>query len=306
MHRHHVAHSFIAAPWRESPFMKIAILGALGFLGKNLAQSLIEQGHDVTGFVLKLPKTTGTKIKYESVSGLLDPKYRTQDEFDVCINLAARRSTRSIPLSSEEVRKFTFSIPQEFITRTASPQTLVLNASTYIQNFQGVVGQTVDSYGAAKQELSEFLRTRSENEFFRTLDLFLFTIYGPGDQPSHLVPSLLYAAKTGLPMELSAGYQLMNLTYIEDVVANFSRALIFSSDKHYEKRFLWGQEYLTVRNLVSIIEETIGREIKCKWGVREYAGHEMMDAWSVPMDQFPGFSIEIPLIEGIKKIWAID
>lgn len=246
--------------------MKIAILGALGFLGKNLSQHLATQGHDVTGFVLDLPKVEVGGIKYVPVSQLLNSTYDGQDTFDVTINLAARRSTRGTPFSNEEVREFTLNIPQEFIRKTASPQTLVINASTYIQNFQGVVGQTVDSYGAAKQELSEFLSEKSGVGTFRTLDLFLFTIYGPGDRRSHLVPSLFEVAKSGAAIDLSPGHQFMNLIYIEDIVLNISKALIFNNDRYYEKHYLWELEYFSVRELVSIIEETIKRKINCNWG----------------------------------------
>lgn len=50
--------------------MRIAILGALGFLGKNLAKHLSTQGHEVTGFVLDLPKDKAGVITYAPVSQL--------------------------------------------------------------------------------------------------------------------------------------------------------------------------------------------------------------------------------------------
>lgn len=283
--------------------MKIAILGARGFLGKNLVRHLVAQGNEVTGFVLELPNVNTDGITYETVNQLLNSKQDELKAFDVTINLAARRSTNNTPYSVEDVREFTLNIPKEFILRTASPRTLVINASTYIQNFQGVVGQTVDSYGAAKQALSEFLNSQSRIDSFRTLDLFLFTIYGPGDRENHLVPSLLKAAEFGAAIDLSPGHQFMNLLYVEDAISNISLALDFQSDKYYEKHYMWAPEYFSVRELVSVIEEITKRKIDSNWGGRNYAGHEMMEPWLMPMSQLPNFKVKVPLIDGISRMW---
>ena len=283
--------------------MRIGILGASGFLGGALSRFLADKGHDVVGFVFNPSLTREDGISYLSVANLISRSAPDELNFDVVINVAARRSTRSAPLSDEEVRHFTFEIPKDVIKATASEKTLVINASTYIQNFEGESGRTVDSYGAAKEELSSFLQSNSELKSFRTLDLFLFTIFGPGDRPTHLVPSLLQAAKTGEPISLSPGHQLMNLIYVDDVVRNLSNALNFTSHDKYQKHYLWGDSYFSVRELVSTIEKTIQSPIKCEWSSRDYAGHEMHKVWPIPMTQLPNFEERIDLEEGIRMLW---
>lgn len=284
--------------------MKIAILGALGFLGKNLTQSLVSQGHHVTGFVLNPPTAQPTGFEYSPLSTLYNVPLTERIAFDVVINLAARRSTRNTPLSDAEVREFTFDIPKDFILRASGPETLILNASTYIQNFGGIEGQTVDSYGSAKQELSEYLQEISTDQKFRVLDLFLFTIFGQGDRPNHLVPSLLSAAKKGDEISLSPGHQLMNLIYIDDVVRNFSKTLSITDEFSYRKHYMWREDYFSVRELVSSIESIANTSINCVWGGRQYAGHEMFEPWSIPMTQFPGFEEHVTLEEGLQKLWS--
>ena len=283
--------------------MKVAILGANGFLGKSLAHKLVTQGHEVTGFVLEVPKENISGINFVKVNQLFDSKHNRTERFDVAINLAARRSTTSTPYSEEEVREFTLDIPKQFILKTATPGTLVINASTYIQNFQGVVGKTVDTYGAAKQELSQFLNDVSGINTFQTLDLYLFTIYGPGDRKSHLLPTLLGAAQNGTPVDLSPGNQIINLLYIDDAVSNISHALGFRSEKSYEKHYLWDSEYLSVRKLVAVIEEITSEKILANWGGRNYVGHEMMEPWFIPMKQLPGFEVKVSLRNGIHQMW---
>lgn len=283
--------------------MRIAVLGATGFVGRNLAQDLVSRGHQITGYVVRPPLIQASGILYKSISNFDDPKFLRGSDFDVVINLAARRSTRNSPLSEVEVRKFTFEIPKQFILSTAGTGTLVINASTYIQNFEGVVGQSVDSYGAAKQELSEFLDEVSGELNFHTLDLFFFTLYGEGDRSSHLVPLLLDAAKEGKEISLTSGLQLMNLVHIDDAVRSISNCLTVERNFSYRKYHVWEESYFSVRDLVSTIEAVTGVPLNCLWGAREYAGHEMMETWPIPMAKLPGFEAKISLEEGIRKLW---
>ena len=286
--------------------MKIAILGALGFLGRNLAQSLAIQGHEVTGFVLNAPTVQPNGFACVPITSLNERNSSTSDRYDVVINLAARRSTKSNPLTDSKVREFTLDIPKDFILRASGRGTVILNASTYIQNFEGQDGKTVDSYGAAKQQLSQFLAKESETHGFRTLDLYLFTIYGHGDRETHLVPSLISAAKKGQGISLSPGNQLMNLIYIDDIVKNFSTMLTTRDEFSYRRHFMWSEEYFSVRHLVETIEKIANTKIDCLWGERPYAGHEMFEPWHIPMTQAPGFKARVNLEEGLSELWSLQ
>ena len=286
--------------------MKIAILGALGFLGRNLAHSLAIQGHEVTGYVLHAPAIKPSGYSCVPISSLSEGKIAASRRYDVVINLAARRSTKSNPLTDSKVREFTLDIPKDFILRASDRGTLILNTSTYIQNFEGQDGKTVDSYGAAKQQLSQFLAQKSETHGFRTLDLYLFTIYGQGDRHTHLVPSLISAAKKSEGISLSPGNQLMNLIYIDDVVRNFSRLLTTRDEFFYRRHFMWSEEYISVRHLVETIEKIADVKLDCLWGERPYAGHEMFEPWPIPMTQAPGFEARVNLEQGLRELWSLQ
>ena len=283
--------------------MKIAILGAHGFLGQELCAALMAQGHEITGYVLNPKKEKMVKLEYKSAIELINGSLFNVLPFDVTINLAARRSTRNQFFSDKEVNDFTYEIPKQFILRTSNPDTLVINASTYIQNFRGYLGLTVDSYGASKQKLSLFLERESNLGRFKTKDLFFFTLYGIGDRPSHLVPLLINAAKSGDNIVLSPGHQLLNLLYVKDAVQNILNCISQTSNATYCKNFVWSGEYFSVRDLVSRIQLITDHKINAIWGGREYVGHEMMKPWPIPMLQLPGFIAPTDLEQGIKLIW---
>jgi len=282
--------------------MKISILGAGGFLGQNLARRLVTDGHQVVGYVLN-PSRIDFGFECQSVSSLLKSSSILAPNFDITINLAARRSTKSAPISDDQVDEFTYQIPKEFLLRTTLENTKVINMSTYIQNFAGESGRTVDSYGAAKEKLSKFLESQSKLSKFKVRDLFFFTLYGIGDRPNHLVPLLLNAASSGDKIELSPGHQLMNLLYVDDAVQNIVDCISSESPLSYSKNYVWTENYFTVKQLVSTIESTIGEKINCDWGSRGYAGHEMMNPWPIPMQQLTNFVAPTALEDGISKIW---
>ena len=57
----------------------------------------------------------------------------------------------------------------------------------------------------------------------RGLTARLFTVYGPGEHPGRLLPSLLDAARDGKDLDLSSGKQERDFTYVEDAAEGLLR-----------------------------------------------------------------------------------
>lgn len=51
----------------------------------------------------------------------------------------------------------------------------------------------------------------------------LFTVYGPGEHPSRLLPSLLQAARTGEPVPMTGGRQRRDFTHVDEVAEGLLR-----------------------------------------------------------------------------------
>ena len=51
----------------------------------------------------------------------------------------------------------------------------------------------------------------------------LFTVYGPGEHPNRLLPSLLRAARTGEALPMTGGKQQRDFTYVEEVAEGLLR-----------------------------------------------------------------------------------
>ncbi len=78
-------------------------------------------------------------------------------------------------------------------------------------------------YGRTKLAGTGFL-TRCSHAFgIKGVTARLFTVYGPGEHPGRLLPSLIHAARTGEPLPMTTGEQQRDFTYVEDVAEGLLR-----------------------------------------------------------------------------------
>jgi nucleoside-diphosphate-sugar epimerase len=279
--------------------MRILVIGGFGFLGRRVIERLVQLEYEVSAAVRSYSNEFIENCKYVLVDELLK---ETDQHFDVIINVAMKRSTRHARVTDDELSELNFQIPLGIITQLSTKETLVINTSTYIQNFKGTKGSTVDGYGYYKERLSQSLATEADESKFSVVDLYLFTLYGPGDRKTHLVPTLLSALKTGGGVSLSEGKQLINLLYIDDAVESIVTT-IESKFVGYSSYRLWEASYQTVENLVSTMENIFMRKLDVAWGAVPYNGHEMFEAWEFPLKKFPGLKFDYSLAVGLKECY---
>jgi len=78
-------------------------------------------------------------------------------------------------------------------------------------------------YGRSKLAGSEALRDASRRRGLRALTARLFTVYGPGEHPGRLLPTLLRARASDDAIPLTAGLQLRDFTSVGDVAHGLLR-----------------------------------------------------------------------------------
>jgi nucleoside-diphosphate-sugar epimerase len=280
--------------------MKVLVIGGNGFLGRKLLECLGGMEVEVYSAVRRFSEIPVENCRYILVDEIISLQIQDLPKFDVIINVAMKRSSRVLHISDEILSHLNFSIPLEIIRRTSSESTLVINTSTYIQNFGGVKGKTVETYGASKQLLTEALEVDALKGLYQATDLYLFTLYGPSDRTTHLIPLIFKALKNKTSLPLTEGLQLMNLLYLDDA-ANSIIAAMANYQPGYSPYYLWEQKYLTVQDLVLTMEEIVGDTLEAQWGSLGYSGHEMFEPWPIPFPQFPGLSATTTLVDGLMK-----
>lgn len=78
-------------------------------------------------------------------------------------------------------------------------------------------------YGATKLAGTQAVRRAADDSLLRAVTARLFTVYGPGEHPGRLLPSLVRAARSGAPLELTDGQQRRDFTFVGEVAEGLLR-----------------------------------------------------------------------------------
>jgi len=78
-------------------------------------------------------------------------------------------------------------------------------------------------YGISKLAGTRWLAHYSQETGLKCLTARLFMVYGPGEHAGRLLPSLLATAKNGSQIQLTAGQQKRDFTYVEEVAEGLLR-----------------------------------------------------------------------------------
>jgi len=88
---------------------------------------------------------------------------------------------------------------------------------------EGTVAQPTTIYGRTKLAGTMALAQECRALGLRGVTARLFTVYGPGEHNCRLLPSIREAKRIGSSLDLTAGRQLRDFTYVEDVADGLLR-----------------------------------------------------------------------------------
>lgn len=164
----------------------------------------------------------------------------------------------------------------------------------------------VNLYAATKQAFEDILAYYGSAHGLRVITLILFDTYGPADPRGKLLSILGQAMKSGEPLSLSPGRQLIDLVYIDDVIDAYVHcADLLPRQKDWHARYgISSGQPRTVRELVAVIEAAMGVSLPVKWGGRPYRDREVMVPWTQSTPP-PGWAPKTPLELGIARTMSL-
>lgn len=268
---------------------KVVVTGSSGFIGRSLVPLLVDLGCEV--------ETVGRDAG-------ADPRRIvervTSCQPDVVIHLATRfvagHEVEDIPDLVRSNVEFGTCVAEG----AARTRARFVNIGTAWQHYLGSAYSPISLYAASKQALATILEYYSQVHDLRWSEVTLFDTYGPGDDRPKLVPSLLAAAATGDALDLSDGYQLIDLTYVDDIVRGI--ALVALDPDGSASCVLRSWSPVTIRDLVTAVETAIELPVPVVWGAREPRLREMRTDW-VFGESPAGWQPAVPLLEGIRRTW---
>jgi nucleoside-diphosphate-sugar epimerase len=265
--------------------MKILITGATGFIGRNLSNKLVEK-YEVYAIVRKYSNTLvlNKNINVFRYDGNIDNliNFFQKENFDGVIHLASFFLTSHNPNDISELINSNIKFGTELLE--VSKQTKVkwfINTGTFWQHFNNEKYNPVNLYAATKEAFEVIAKY-----YVETSDLVFTTIklndtFGPNDTRKKIFNLWLDCIKNNRTLDMSKGEQLIDISYIDDVVNAYEVMIQNLSVDDYKKYNLKNyivsnKEKMSLKELAYLFEEVVGKKLNIDWGAREYREREVM------------------------------
>jgi nucleoside-diphosphate-sugar epimerase len=216
------------------------VTGASGFIGRHLVDALLETGQRVLALCRpnsEVPQHWRDKVEridcddwsLDAISAIVGER-----RFECLFHLAAYGV---VPTDRDASMMFRVNadLPEDLVRLCARQSAVMVMAGSSAEygRLEGRLRLTEDhpledqkSYGASKALGSMRAVARAHELGVPLRVLRLFNVYGPGEAPHRLLPSLVRGLTLGQRIALSEGSQIRDFVYVGDVV----EALLVAAD----------------------------------------------------------------------------
>jgi nucleoside-diphosphate-sugar epimerase len=292
------------------------ITGATGFVGSHLARTLVSDGW----LVHILVRTSSSLAAIADIADrltihtLTPPNTPTTESVatavasakpDIVFHLAAMFRAEHTPEDIAPMVEANVTFTTQLLEgmRLAGVNTIV-NTGTSWQHYQDAPYDPVCLYAATKQAAEDIITFYCNAQGFKAITLKLFDTYGSADPRQKLFHLLKNAARTGDPLAMSAGEQLIDLVHVDDVTAAYliaANRLLTDRVSQHEGYAVSSGRPIPLMKLVQIYAEVTGQCISVTWGARAYREREVMVPWAQGT-AIASWSPKIALIDGLRDI----
>jgi nucleoside-diphosphate-sugar epimerase len=253
--------------------MKYVVTGAAGFIGSQLAEKLLQDGHEV------IPVDCFTDyydlaLKEENAAGLdvvrldLANEGLDLDGVDGVFHLAGQPGVRSFgDVFEEYVRRNLLASRRVFEAAAAAGVRVVFASSSSIYGDaeryptpEEIEPRPISPYGITKLGCEQLAHAYAQGFGLDAVVLRYFTFYGPRQRPDMALARIVDALAHGYSFELYGdGLQSRSFTYVADgvdaTIAAMERA---SGGSVYN---VGGGEEATMREAIAMLERVSGRTL---------------------------------------------
>ena len=264
--------------------MKILVTGGAGFIGSNLVERLLADGHSVS-VIDEFNDFYEPQIKRANLAGVADRitlheiDIRNAEAvsaavqnggFDSIIHLAARAGVRpSIKqpkLYIETNIEGTFNLLEaarvagisRFICASSSSVYGVLKTAPFREDM--CLNQTISPYAATKLAAEQLCSNYSHLYGMRTINLRFFTVYGPRQRPDLAIHKFTRSIFEGKSIDqYGDGSTRRDYTYIEDILQGVVACLTYEGQL-CDVFNLGESQTTTLSELIEAIEKSVGKK----------------------------------------------
>jgi nucleoside-diphosphate-sugar epimerase len=290
--------------------MKILVTGATGFIGQNLVKVLLDKNYEIHCIVRGNSDISNmtqkvTIFKYdENIDSLIE--YFSQENFDGVIHLASLFLASHTQDDIANLISSNVKFGTELLEASKQSNTKwFINTGTFWQNYENKDNNPVNIYAATKEAFESIAKyyTQTSNLIFTTIKLN--DTFGANDTRNKVFNLWNKIAKSGETLEMSAGEQIIDISYIDDVISAYDILIThLSSDSKEDfknKEFVvTNNEKMSLKELSKVFEEATNTKLNIKWGVRPYREREVMIPYNNGQT-IPNWNQKYTLKQAIQK-----
>jgi CDP-paratose synthetase len=292
--------------------MNILVTGGTGFIGVNLIRKLQNNNHEV--FLLVRPNSNRSNIAIKHIFEFQDNLYQltnylVENNIDGIIHLASLYLAQHTP---EDIKELVLSnIYLGTALLEASKYSKVkwfINTGTFWQNYISDSKEycPVNLYAASKQAFIDLSKFYTETSNIQFVTLKLCDTFGPKDSRPKILNLFKRISESQEILAMSSGEQLLDILYIDDVVAGFICLV-----NNIKEGILLDSEYVlcakkryTLKELADVYSRVSGKKLNIEWGGRPYRDREVMQPWNNGI-LLPGWMPNYDIETGIKMFLGL-
>lgn len=264
--------------------MNVLLTGATGFLGSHLAKGLLCEGHDVV--ILK--RSTSDTRRIANILPLLttcnlddgvQAVFEVGQPIDAVIHAATLYGRGGE--SSADLLTANVSFPLHLLEVARSHGVpLFINSDTFFSR-AGDDYAYLDAYILSKRQFREWCRKVADNGDIGVVTMVLEHLYGPGDNESKFVSTLMRSLLADVPaLPMTLGEQRRDFIFVDDVVSAYLTVLRHSQvGSRLDDEYGVGTgEAHSVRYFAETAREVCRAHTELLFGALPYRAGEIMES----------------------------
>lgn len=291
---------------------KLLIIGGTGFIGKNLAMNAVESGYHTTVLSLHAPKQVIEKVDYiqadvTNFEQLQETLSKTT--FDYVVNLSGYIHHSSFLQGGRGLIDTHFVGVQNILqlldwgvlkrfVQIGSSDEYGNNIAPQQENMREA---PISSYSLAKTASTQLLQMLHQTENLPVVIFRLFLVYGPGQDNARFLPQIIKGCFEGKHFPVSAGEQLRDFCFIEDISTGILMALK-NNQIQGEVINLASGAPVAIHEVIATVRKLVGRG-NPEYGKVPYRAGENMALYAdtSKAKKLLAWEPKISLEEGIKR-----